>query len=51
MRPWVIWLSLVLLAVSIGWFWLLSHDLRFSRLDQVEVKGAPESKAESRKAK
>lgn len=38
MRTWVIWLSLILLAITIGWFWLLSHDLRFTRADQTESK-------------
>ena len=51
MRSWVIWLSLLLLAVTVGWFWLLSHDLRFSRVDQAEVKSAPEQKAEPKKGK
>jgi len=51
MRSWVIWFSLLLLAVTIGWFWLLSHDLRFSRVDQTEVKPAAEQKAEPKKGK
>ena len=51
MRSLVIWFSLLLLAVTIGWFWLLSHDLRFSRVDQTEVKPAAEQKAEPKKGK
>lgn len=33
MRSWVVWLSFILLAATIGWFWLLSHDLRFVRAE------------------
>ena len=49
MRSWVIWLSLLLLAVTVGWFWLLSHDLHFSRVDLAEPKTAPEQKIEPKK--
>lgn len=51
MRSWVIWLSFLLLAVTVGWFWLLSRDLRFSRVDQAEIKAAPEQKVEPTQAK
>ena len=51
MRPWVIWLSLLLLAATIGWFWLLSHDLALTRVDQAEPKPVPEQKAEPKKGK
>jgi len=51
MRSWIIWVSFLLLAVTIGWFWLLSHDLRFSRVDQAGVKPAQEQKVEPKSAK
>ncbi len=51
MRSWIVWLSLLLLAVTVGWFWLLSHDLRFSRVDPAEGKPPPEQKSEPKKAK
>lgn len=50
-RSWVVWLSLLLLAVSVGWFWLLSHDLGFTRSDQPEPKPPVEAKVETRKGK
>ncbi|MEZ0275364.1 MAG: hypothetical protein ACAH88_10705 [Roseimicrobium sp.] len=34
LRSWFLWLSLILAAASIGWFWLLTQDLRFSRIEQ-----------------
>lgn len=49
MRTWVIWLSLFLLAITIGWFWLLSHDLQLTRTDQTETKIATEPKTEAGK--
>lgn len=52
MRSFAIWLSILLLAITVGWFWLLSHDLRFTRVDQVpDVKTASEPKTETKKAK
>jgi hypothetical protein len=45
MRRWALWITLLLLAVTIGWFWLLSHDLTFTRLDE----GKPEKKVEGKK--
>ncbi len=47
MRRWHLWLSLLLLALTLGWFWLLSNDLTFTRLDE----GRPEKgqKAETKK--
>lgn len=45
MRRWVLWISLLLIALSLGWFWLLSNDLTFTRTDEgrpaVEKKGEP----------
>lgn len=32
-RAWPWWLSLLLIAVSLGWFWLLSLDLSFARAE------------------
>lgn len=32
-RAWPWWISLILIAVSLGWFWLLSLDLRFVRME------------------
>ena len=49
MRSWVVWISLLLLAATVGWFWLLSHDLKFTRTDQPETKGAAEQKADAKK--
>ncbi|MCE9519507.1 MAG: hypothetical protein K8R87_08145 [Verrucomicrobia bacterium] len=51
MRSWVIWLSLFLIAITIGWFWLLSHDLRFSRVEPSEIKPAAEQKTDDKKGK
>lgn len=51
MRSWIIWVSFLLLAVTIGWFWLLSHDLHFSRVDQADVKPVQEQKVEPKSAK
>ena len=34
MRRWAVWLSLFIFAITLGWFWLLSHDLTFTRLDE-----------------
>lgn len=34
MRRWPLWISLLLLALSLGWFWLLSNDLTFTRADE-----------------
>jgi hypothetical protein len=45
MRRWPLWISLLLLALSLGWFWLLSNDLTFTRLDE----GKPDKKAETKK--
>jgi hypothetical protein len=47
MRRWVVWISLLLLALSLGWFWLLSNDLAFTRTD--EGRPAVEKKAEGKK--
>ncbi len=47
MRRWVLWFSLILLAGTLGWFWLLSHDLTFTRLD--EGKPSAEKKGEGKK--
>ena len=49
MRSWVVWISLLLLVATVGWFWLLSHDLKFTRTDQPEAKGAAEQKADAKK--
>ncbi len=43
MRAWLIWISFLLLVVSLGWFWLLSHDLVITRVEQ-DVKPAAEVK-------
>ena len=32
-RSWFLWLSLLLIAASVGWFWWLTQDLRFSRIE------------------
>lgn len=32
-RTWPWWLTFLLIAASLGWFWLLSHDLSFSRVE------------------
>ncbi|RBP46560.1 hypothetical protein DES53_102951 [Roseimicrobium gellanilyticum] len=32
-RSWFLWLTLMLAAASVGWFWLLTQDLRFSRIE------------------
>jgi len=34
MRRWALWISLLLLALTLGWFWLLSNDLTFTRTDE-----------------
>ncbi len=33
LRSWYFWLSLFLVALSLGWFWVLTHDLTFTRLE------------------
>jgi hypothetical protein len=42
-RTWTWWFTLILLAVSLGYFWLLSHDLSFSRVEP-EGKSVPAGK-------
>lgn len=37
-RYWPWWLSFVLLLIAVGWFWFLSLDLKFTR---VETDGKP----------
>lgn len=37
---WAVWLFLVLLAASAGFFWLLSHDLRITRIADAKPKAA-----------
>ncbi len=32
-RTWPWWITLILLAATLGWFWLLGRDLHFSRVD------------------
>jgi hypothetical protein len=49
MRTWAIWISFLLLAATVGWFWLLSHDLQFTRNDQPEPKPPAEQRAETKK--
>lgn len=44
MRVRVISQSLIILAITIGWFWVLSSDLQFIRADQIEVKITVETK-------
>lgn len=51
MRPWMLWLSLLLLAASIGWFWFLSSGIVFQKTDQTEPRSAVEQKTEGRKEK
>lgn len=40
LRYWPWWLSFLLLLIAVGWFWFLSLDLKFSRIDK-ETKPAP----------
>jgi hypothetical protein len=48
MRRWPLWISLLLLALTLGWYWLLSNDLTFTRLD--EGKPEKDKKTETRKS-
>jgi hypothetical protein len=43
-RSWFLWLTLLLIAASVGWFWLLAQDLRFSRIES-ELPAAAADKA------
>ena len=47
MRSWIIWISFLLLAVTLGWFWILSHDLTITRVNP-GVKAAAEQKSEAK---
>lgn len=48
MRSWLIWLSFLMLVVSLGWFWQLSHDLVIIRMES-DVKPSVEMKPEGKK--
>ena len=50
MRSWVIWLSFLLLAATLGWFWLLSHELRFTRVEPDAKPPVAEQKTEAKKS-
>ncbi len=43
MRSWIIWISFLLLTLSLGWFWLLSHGLVITRVEP-DTKPASEVK-------
>jgi len=49
MRRWALWLTLFIFAITLGWFWLLSHDLTFSRLDEGRSSVEKEKKVEPKK--
>ncbi|HSJ03368.1 MAG: hypothetical protein ACAI34_20605 [Verrucomicrobium sp.] len=44
LRAWPWWISLILTAVSLGWFWMLSLDLRFVRVEPDTRAAAAEVK-------
>ncbi len=48
MRAWLIWISFLLLVVSLGWFWLLSQGLVITRVES-EIKPSVEVKADAKK--
>lgn len=33
LRSWPWWLTFLLLSITLGYFWLLSHDTSFARVD------------------
>jgi hypothetical protein len=39
-RSWTWWITLLLLSASLGYFWILSQDLKFVRVevDKAQVK-------------
>jgi hypothetical protein len=39
-RTWPWWITLFLLAISLGWFWLLSENLIFTRAEPEKEKTA-----------
>ena len=49
MRKWPIWLSLILLAITVGWFWLVSRQLQFTRTEQEVPRPAAEAKGDAKK--
>lgn len=49
MRSWLVWLSFLMLVVSLGWFWLLSRDLVITRVES-EVKPPVEVKVDGKKS-
>lgn len=42
LRSWFFWLTLILAVISLGWFWLLSHELTFSRIEPEASSSAGE---------
>lgn len=43
-RTWPWWLTFLLIAASLGWFWLLSQDLSFSRVEPGKASVANQAK-------
>lgn len=43
-RTWPWWITFLLIAASLGWFWLLSHDLAFTRVEQGKAPAASQAK-------
>jgi hypothetical protein len=42
-RTWPWWVSLLLIALSLGWFWLLSQNLSFTRVEPEKPPPAKEA--------
>jgi hypothetical protein len=43
-RTWPWWITLLLLALSLGWFWLLSENLSFTRVEPEKAPATAQGK-------